>query len=158
MSETQFYLGVRKRFRGVIVPPSDLGIECPNLSESQPCKGTECYTWSAGTWGSCQLDPGLTKCGPGHRTRLIYCITHHKVCKQTSNRYKGQEKSCLFYIWIHRKLWTNRSVSWKINLILKNSALFHAPTIAWFPAGQNGVHVRSPAPRNHPAWERVIVR
>ncbi len=71
--------GVRKRFRSVLVPPSDLGMECPNLSESQPCIGTECYTWSTGSWGSCQLDTGLTKCGSGRRTRQVFCVTHHKV-------------------------------------------------------------------------------
>lgn len=74
-----YFAGVRKRFRNVLVPPSDLGMECPNLSEVQPCIGTQCYIWNSGSWGSCQLDPGLTKCGSGRRTRQIFCITHRKV-------------------------------------------------------------------------------
>ncbi|KAK7575682.1 hypothetical protein V9T40_011968 [Parthenolecanium corni] len=85
--------GVRKRFRNVVVPPSELGMECPNLSESQPCTGTECYTWSAGSWGSCQLETGLTKCGSGRRTRQVFCVTHHKEIVDESKCHADSKPS-----------------------------------------------------------------
>ncbi|KAG8284724.1 angioproteinsis [Homalodisca vitripennis] len=69
--------GHRKRTRAVVVPPSALGLECPSLTEVQPCPHPACYSWTVEPWGACQLEPGTgTKCGTGRRTRRVACTTH----------------------------------------------------------------------------------
>ncbi|XP_054260593.1 thrombospondin type-1 domain-containing protein 7A-like [Macrosteles quadrilineatus] len=69
--------GHRKRTRAVVVPPSALGLECPSLTEVQPCAHPACYSWTVDAWGACQLEPGAAaKCGTGRRTRRVACTTH----------------------------------------------------------------------------------
>ncbi|XP_075225413.1 thrombospondin type-1 domain-containing protein 7A-like [Lycorma delicatula] len=68
--------GHRKRSRTVITPPSALGVECPSLTEVQPCPQPQCYKWTVEPWGSCILDVGNSKCGTGTRTRSVTCTTH----------------------------------------------------------------------------------
>lgn len=69
--------GHRKRSRVVVIPPSALGLECPSLTEVQPCARPACYTWTMEPWGACQLEPGTsTKCGTGRRTRRVACTTN----------------------------------------------------------------------------------
>lgn len=71
--------GFRKRTRPVLIPPSEYGVQCPSLSEIQPCQNPQCYIWDYDQWGSCMLDDPSEKCGTGQRNRQVYCTTHEKV-------------------------------------------------------------------------------
>jgi hypothetical protein len=71
--------GFRKRVRPVLIPPSEYGVQCPSLSEVQPCQNPQCYVWDYDQWGSCMLDDPSEKCGTGQRNRQVYCTTHDKV-------------------------------------------------------------------------------
>ncbi|XP_039285521.1 LOW QUALITY PROTEIN: thrombospondin type-1 domain-containing protein 7A [Nilaparvata lugens] len=74
--DSGYVKGHRKRSRAVITPPSALGVECPSLTEVQPCPNPQCYKWTLEPWGSCVLDPGNLHCGTGTRTRNVFCTTH----------------------------------------------------------------------------------
>ncbi|XP_060848777.1 thrombospondin type-1 domain-containing protein 7A-like [Rhopalosiphum padi] len=71
-------IGYRKRTRIANVPPSEYGVQCPSLEEVQPCQNPQCYVWDYGQWGSCTLDEPTEKCGPGQRSRQVYCTAHDK--------------------------------------------------------------------------------
>lgn len=95
--------GFRKRTRPVLIPPSEYGVQCPSLSEVQPCQNPQCYVWDFDQWGSCMLDDPSEKCGTGQRNRQVYCTTHDKVNKhvvicsrRVENGRRNQNKNDYF--------------------------------------------------------------
>lgn len=113
-NEIIFFLGHRKRSRVVVVPPSALGLECPSLTEVQPCLHPACYSWTVEPWGACQLEPGTgAKCGTGRRTRRVACTTHSDGSEFKVMAIKHLLNVCLknvkltTLIWMNKKLTTN---------------------------------------------------
>ncbi|KDR24128.1 Thrombospondin type-1 domain-containing protein 7B [Zootermopsis nevadensis] len=78
--------GYRERRRNIEVMASSQGLTCPSTREVQPCPQPACHSWVEGHWSSCDLDPGIKKCGEGRRTREVTCrsiyggIVEDSVC------------------------------------------------------------------------------
>ncbi|XP_071440668.1 thrombospondin type-1 domain-containing protein 7B-like, partial [Hetaerina americana] len=88
--------GYRERIRPVLVASSPAGVDCPAEREVQSCVGgigsgthttsvgfLSCHAWlphpTRRHWGPCDLDPGVTRCGEGKRTREVRCRALFKV-------------------------------------------------------------------------------
>ncbi|XP_068083868.1 thrombospondin type-1 domain-containing protein 7B [Anabrus simplex] len=84
--------GYRERRRTVEVLPSEQGLPCPSVKEVQPCPQPACHTWSEGSWGPCELDPGVKHCGEGRRSRGVSCRALYGVIVDDSMCLRRQVK------------------------------------------------------------------
>nr|XP_045613807.1 thrombospondin type-1 domain-containing protein 7A-like [Procambarus clarkii] len=68
---------VQRRWRRVLVQPSEGGKACPSLEEERGCAHAPvaCTThhWRAGPWTRCTLADDV-ECGPGYRVRRVECV------------------------------------------------------------------------------------
>jgi len=77
--------GYHERRRSIEVMASSQGVACPSTREVQPCPQPACHSWEEGHWSSCELDPGIKKCGEGRRTREVTCRSIYGVSRMTGS-------------------------------------------------------------------------